>query len=304
MSFILRFNKRLQGGLFILSVLILWPSVALAAEKEMVWGFRMGFLAFLCAGAIGCCLLAAMSRVYGLKGLAPFFKRAVFLSMLCSCAGAIVLLTFVEEPWRLIIYNAVSPNLTSNFWWMTTLVGIMSGCMFIEFAGMLQGTGETKFVFGFVGAVAGMGANNNLAAMLAKNMDPPLWYGPQPLILFLASTLLSGVALISIAAWAGQRLCHCKTDKKTAEAFEIATTIAEFMLCVLLAIYLFRFFTAFSADQDSGRQAVDYLLTGKLQIRFWLLEIGFGMLFPLVILLTNRQKDERRVVIAAALSLF
>ncbi|MEW6427593.1 MAG: NrfD/PsrC family molybdoenzyme membrane anchor subunit [Thermodesulfobacteriota bacterium] len=257
----------------------------------------------LCSCATGSALVAAMSRTPGLRGLAPFFHRSVLGVMVFTGAAALALALLVEEPWRLLVYNAISPNLLSNLWWLTTLSGIMAGCMFLEFAAMHQNGGESRFWIGFIGAVAAMGANNNLAALLSQSMDPPLWHGVQPLVLFLASSLLAGFAALLIFSWAAGCAVEGRREREFRQAVDVTQTVMLFLLLVLAMIYGVRFFAVWGNGADPGFRPAKLLLTGKLSLRFWLVEVAAGILLPAVLLLLNKKARPGRAALAGCLVL-
>ena len=86
----------------------------------------------------------------------------MYLDIVTTVTAFMLLAFTVENPWLLIYYNAASPNLTSNIWWLSTLYGIMSGCLFLRFAFLISGSNRAALSFGIIAAVAAVGANNNL----------------------------------------------------------------------------------------------------------------------------------------------
>lgn len=271
-------------------------------SRQVPWGVVIGAYAFFAAVAIGCCLVAAMSRVYGLTGLAPVARRAVFVSMVSSVAAMVLLMGTMENPWRMLVYNAVSPNPLSNIWWLVTLTGIMAGCMFLEFAAMFQEKGPSRFIIGFIGAVVGVGASNNLGGLLAGAMDPPLWFGGQLLVVFLCSTVLAGAAVMVLVVGGVALLSGEEVNGDQLVACQVLAAIIHFMLAILAIVMIIRFYTVFTTENDSGLAVATILLRGKLSVSFWLVEVGIGLVGPIVLLLSTRE-NIRLLMIAAAMAL-
>ena len=89
--------------------------------REVPWGLLISTYAFFAITSTGLCLLAAISHVFGGNKLAPLANRMVWISLITILSGFTVIGMEIENPWRMAIYNIISPNITSNIWWMGTL---------------------------------------------------------------------------------------------------------------------------------------------------------------------------------------
>ncbi len=294
----------LSALLFLALSLPAWAAAPVAGNG---WGFPMAAYAFFSTLAFGSTLTAAMCRVYGLTGMAPFFRRAVWLAMVAGLLSFALLAWVVAAPWRLLVYSAITPNPTANFWWLVVLTGMMLGCLFLLVALLGSGNGHAdtvgQHVFLFAAAVAGFGANNNLAGLLAGMVDPPLWSGVQALVLFCASTILAGCSLavlacLAVRAGTGGRLA---ADERA--AVQTAGVVMLFMLVVLAGVTAFRLSAVLRSPGDPGHAAVAVLFSGPLRWSFWGGEVVAGLLVPLACLLTVREGREGRVGAAAGLAL-
>src|SRR5210317_2264256 len=172
--------------------------IAYNISREVPWGILTSSFAFFAITSTGLCLIGAISHAYGVTPLRPLGSRAVYLAIISTVTCFMLFAFSVENPWLLIYYNAVSPSLTSNIWWLSTLYSIMSGCLFLRFAFLISGSQRAALSFGIIAAVASVGANNNLGGLFTLSSDPAIWFGVQLLILFLASAVLSGAAAIII----------------------------------------------------------------------------------------------------------
>jgi len=265
------------------------------------WGVIVAVFTVFLSLAIGCSLLGAMSRVYGLKGLRPLAPLAVFLSIICLVGSFILLMVMVENPWRLLIYNAVFPSLRSNLWWLVTLSGITAGCAFLEFATMMNMGNRSKFIFGFMAAVTGVGASNNLAALVTGSMDPPLWFGAQLLVLYLLSSVLAGVAAV-----VGATLLLClvngrRVNKIERSAIQISGTVMQYLCLILLGLYGIRFGTIFFRPSDPGYSSALQLLTGSDLVLFAVFGVVLGLVVPLVFFWREKWEDIRSMTAVCAL---
>jgi Fe-S-cluster-containing dehydrogenase component len=52
--------------------------------------------------------------------------------------GFLIIFFEIENPFRMFLYDVISPNLTSNLWWMGTLYGAYPVFMMIEYYCLLE----------------------------------------------------------------------------------------------------------------------------------------------------------------------
>lgn len=277
---------------------------AYGISREIPWGILTSSFAFFAITSTGLCLLAAISHAYGVMTLAPLSSRAVYLSIVTTITAFMLLAFGVENPGRLIYYNAASPNLTSNIWWMCTLYGIMSGCLFLRFAFLMSGSRGLAIGIGIVAAVAGVGANNNIGGLFTIASDPPIWYGAQLLILFLTSAVMSGAAVIIVFTLLAYKIRKQKIVGDELKAVHTAGTILALTLAILIVVTVSRYTSMFfGSSPEPGRVAAIVLLKGSLAFNFWVIEVLIGLVIPLLILVISKVKDLRLIAVAGWLAL-
>lgn len=278
--------------------------IAYGISREVPWGILTSSFAFFATTSSGLCLIAAISHAYGVTPLRPLGSRAVYLSIVSTVTAFMLLAFSVENPWLLIYYNAVSPNLTSNIWWLSTLYGIMAGCLFLRFAFLVSGSQGLALTFGIVAAVTAVGASNNLGGLFTLASDPPIWFGVQLLALFLASAVLSGTASIIIFTVLAYKLRQQKIIGETHKALETAATLMALMIGIVLVVTIARFYTIYFSDiPDPGRVAAQALVSGPLAVNFWCFEIITGLIVPLVLLLITKTRSIWAMALAASMAM-
>ncbi len=278
--------------------------IAYGISREVPWGILISSFAFFAITSTGLCLLAAISHAYGVTPLRPLGSRSVYLAIVTTVTAFMLLAFSVESPWLLVYYNAVSPSLTSNIWWLSTLYGIMAGCLFMRFAFLVSGSKGLAMSFGIVAAVASVGANNNLGGLFTLASDPPIWFGVQLLILFLASAVLSGTAAIIIFTVIAYFIRKKSIVGEAQKALETAATLLTFMIAIVLVVTIARFYTMFFSDApDPGVAAARAMINGPLAVNFWGFEILTGLVAPLVLLLVTRTKSIWAMTLASSMAL-
>ena len=136
--------------------------IAYGISREVPWGILTASFAYFAITSTGLCLLAAISHAYGVTPLRPLGSRAVYLAIVSTVTAFMLLAFSVESPALLVYYNAVSPHLTSNIWWISTLYGIMSGCLFLRFAFLVSGSQGLAMTFGIIACA---GANQHVSTI-------------------------------------------------------------------------------------------------------------------------------------------
>jgi len=278
--------------------------IAYGISREVPWGILTSSFAFFAITSTGLCLLAAISHAYGVTPLRPLGSRAVYLAIVTTVTAFMLLAFSVESPWMLIYFNAASPSLTSNIWWLSTLYGIMSGCLFLRFAFLVSGSQGLALSFGIIAAVTAVGANNNLGGLFTLASDPPIWFGIQLLVLFLASAVLSGTAAIIIFTVLAFKLRQQKIVGEPHKALETAATLMALMIGIVLVVTIARFYSIFfSATPDPGRAAAQALINGPLAVNFWGFEILTGLIMPLALLLITKTKSVWAMTLASCMAM-
>ncbi len=151
---------------------------AYGASREVPWGILISTYVFFVVTSTGLCLVSSIGHVFGVKDFMPIAKRAVFLSIMTIMAGFFVIAFEIENPFRMAIYNVISPNLTSNIWWMGTLYGAYMVFMAVEYAFLVMNKPAIATKVGFMGVVAGIAAHSNLGAVFGMLHGREFWYGP------------------------------------------------------------------------------------------------------------------------------
>ncbi len=117
-------------------------------SREVPWGVVLAAYVFFVVTSTGLCLVSSIGHVFGFETFKPIAKRSVFLAIATIVSGFLVIAFEIENPWRMAIYNIISPNLTSSIWWMGTLYGAYLFFMLIEFALLQAGKHKIAGVLG------------------------------------------------------------------------------------------------------------------------------------------------------------
>lgn len=271
--------------------------------REMPWGILISSYAFFAITSTGLCLLAAVSHIFGGNKLAPLANRMVWLSIITIISAFTIIGVEIENPHRMLIYNILSPNLTSNIWWMGTLYGMAVGFMLLEFFLILIKQYKLAVTLGVLGALAEVAANTNLGAVFATLSGHPFWYGSQLPVYFLCSAFMSGAAAAILFTNMAFKIRNREIDSVTMAGMQSAgkvLTLTLFLICVATA---WRYISFFVGGAEGGRVAAMALISGPLAVNFWVFEICIGLAFPLGLLAMTKLKSAPAMTLAASMTL-
>ncbi len=259
--------------------------------REVPWGLLISTYAFFAITSTGLCLLAAISHIFGGNRLAPLANRMVWLSLVTIISAFLVIGMEIENPWRMAIYNVISPNLTSNIWWMGTLYGMAVGFMLIEFWLILTKKYKLALVLGIFGALTEVGANTCLGGVFATLPSRPYWYGAQLPVYFLACAFLSGSAATVIFTHYSCAIRRKCMNSSVYDGMQSAGKVMLLMLVLVSVATFWKTISYFVGGSNAGRTAAEALVSGPLSTNFWGFEVAIGLVAPILLLVLTRIKS-------------
>ncbi|KAF0187881.1 MAG: polysulfide [Desulfobulbaceae bacterium] len=271
--------------------------------REMPWGMLISTYAFWAITSTGLCMYAAMSHVFGGTRMGMISNRMVWMSIICIMGAFATIGVEIASPHRMLLYNIISPNPLSNIWWMGTLYGLAVGCMIIEFAGIVTGLGKLALVMGVFGALAEVLANSCLGGVFATLPARPYWYGAQLPIYFLTSAFLSGAAAAVLFNYLAYRIRNEKMSTTVHLAVKSAGKAMTLVLILYSVATFWRLVSFYVGGPELGRTAADALITGPLALNFWVLEVGIGLIIPIVLIILSRLENMSMLAFAGFLIL-
>ncbi|MBI1920006.1 MAG: polysulfide reductase NrfD [Geobacter sp.] len=267
--------------------------------REISWGVLISTYVFFVVTSTGLCLVSSIGHVFGVQDFMPIAKRSVFLSIATILSGFFVIAFEIKIPWRMAIYNVISPNLTSNIWWMGTLYGIYLAFMFAEFVFLNLNWHKPAVACGFSGSVAGIAAHSNLGAVFGLLMGREFWHGPYMPIYFIASAMMTGCSVILLFHIIGYKINGEKMKPDMQRALEVTSKIGILLICVILFFTTWKMISGLAGHPAGKYEAVMALIKGEYALNFWLFEIGMGMVFPLILFYLSRGRNLNMMLIGA-----
>ena len=272
-------------------------------SREVPWGLMISTYAFFAITSTGLCLLAAISHVFGGNRLAPLANRMVWLSLITILSAFVVIGMEIASPWRMAIYNIISPNITSNIWWMGTLYGMALGFMLLEFWLILTRHYSLALALGILGALAEVAANTCLGGVFSTLAARPFWYGSQLPVYFLACAFLSGAAAAILFTHYATLIRGKEMERTVFEGVQAAGKVLLLMLILVSVATFWKMASFYVGGSSDGRTAANALYNGPLATSFWTFEIGIGLVAPVVLLVLTRMRSVWAMSTAALMAL-
>ncbi|HLE42011.1 MAG TPA: NrfD/PsrC family molybdoenzyme membrane anchor subunit [Nitrospirota bacterium] len=276
---------------------------AYGATREVTWGILISTYVFFVVTSTGLCIVSSIGHVFGVKDFMPIAKRAVFLSIVTIMAGFTIIAFEIENPFRMAIYNVLSPGLTSNIWWMGTLYGAYMFFMIVEFIFLHLENHKLATYAGLAGLISGIVAHSNLGAIFGMLHGREYWYGPYLPVYFIASALMSGCAAIIFFTWLGYKITSEKMDRPMIRSMEVVAKLCTLMIAIVLFMIIWKIITGF-AGGPGKTEVLKAMLSGPYAINFWVFEMGLGLVIPFILFLTSRWSNLNTMFLATAMMMF
>jgi Ni/Fe-hydrogenase subunit HybB-like protein len=272
--------------------------------REIPVAMLISTYVYFVVASTGLCLVSSMGHLFGVHELIPVAKRSIYLAIITILAGFLVIGLEIEHPFRMVLYNIISPNFSSNIWWMGTLYSFALVFLTIEFIFLVQEKKHKKaIIVCLLGVITEVAANTNLGGVFAMMHGRPYWYGPYLPVYFLLSALITGCAFIIfffvLSHWINRRTI----DEPTEKALESVRKLAILLLVIIMIFTIWKILTT-SVGGESAIAALSALIAGPYAFSFWGIEVLGGMIIPFVLLLISRGKNIILMFTASAIMIF
>lgn len=276
---------------------------AYGVTREVPWGLLLAAYVFFVVTSTGLCLVSSIGHVFGFTVFQPIAKRSVFLAIATIISGFLVIAFEIENPWRMAVYNIISPNLTSSIWWMGTLYGAYLFFMLAEFALLMANKHKIAGTLGLLGVVAGVAAHSNLGAVFGLLNGREFWHGPYMPIYFITSAMMSGCATVIFFHWLGYKINGWKMSRELENALFAVGKLGALLYVVIMFFTTWKFITGVSGHPPGKYEAIMSLISGPYATNFWFGEVAMGLAIPFIIILAVKARNVTAMALGSASSI-
>ena len=252
--------------------------------REHPWGLLIAVYIFFVVSSTGLCIVGSLGDVFGFKDYMLISKRAIFGSIVTILAGFAVIAFEIGHPVRMMIYNVLSPGLTSAIWWMGTLYGAYLAFMVIEFIFLLKNDMKSAKIFGLVGLLVGLAAHSNLGSVFGFLNARPISNGVFYPTYFILTAFITGIFIAFIMMGFRYKL---EFPEKVKVMLVNLAKIQGLLISILIFFVTWKLLTdIYGGLPNRSEVALHILGSGS----FWA-EVVLAMVIPLVIIISSGGKS-------------
>ncbi len=266
---------------------------AYGVTREHPWGLMIAMYIFFVVSSTGLCIMSAIGHVFEVEVLEPFAKRAIHGALVTLLSGFVVIFLEIGHPLKMMIYNTISPGLTSAIWGMGVLYSLYLIFIVIEFFFLLRHDHKWAKRFGIFGLVVGVAAHSNLGAVFGFLVARPVANGIYYPLYFILSAMVTGCYLIFLMYGFKYKLNFPPEMQKTLVA---TSKILGLLLAILLFFEIWRMLTAIYGGMEDRAETALHILKSS---PFLVGEILLGIVIPFLVILLSNGKAIRTMVFAS-----
>lgn len=289
-------------------ILVFWKGLGITNLTDYVpWGLWITIdLSSIALGA-GAFSLCAGVYLFGLKRYQPIARTATFVGLIGYTMATLALILDIGKPERF-WHSMVYWNTHSLLWEVTMCVILYLTVLMLETMPIIANLEwlrkrlpkiasimEHVHHYAPILAIVGLGLSSlhqsSLGATYGVIKARPFWFKPEMSVLFMLSAIVGGISLTLFVTMLSSRL----TPKaKINDA--LVERVAHFIGYLLIGYFYFRAWDALSTTYtyDPGRsEGLHFLTKGPFAFNFWIVEMLFGMIVPMILLLYKPTRMNR-----------
>ncbi len=273
-------------GLFVVGAILylVHGHHAYNVTRQHPWGLLLAVYIFFVVSSTGLCIIGSLGDVFKFEDYELISKRAIFGSIVTILAGFAVILLEIGHPVTMIIYNILSPGLTSAIWWMGTLYGLYLTFMIIEFIFLLKHDMKMARIFGLTGLMVGLAAHSNLGSVFGFLNTRPISNGVFYPTYFILTAFITGVFIAFIIMGLRYRL---EFPEKVKTMLTGLAKIQALLISILIFFVTWKTLTDIYGGMPDRAEVALHILGSWT---FWA-EVILAMLIPLIVILKDMGKS-------------
>ncbi len=262
--------------------------------RQHPWGLLISMYVFFVVSSTGLCIISSIGHVFGIPEFQQIGKRAIAGAIITISSGFAVIALEIGHPVTMVIYNVLTPGLTSAIWWMGTLYGMYLAFICLEFFFLAVKENHTlsKF-FGIGGLLVGLAAHSNLGAVFGFLVSRPSANGVFYPVYFILSAMITGCYLVFLMYGFRYKM---NFPAKVEVMLVKLSKILGMLLAVLIFFEAWKIITALYGDMPERASTILHSIKHP---NFWFGELILGMLIPFTIILLSNAKAIKATVYAS-----
>lgn len=261
--------------------------------REHPWGLLIAMYVFFVVSSTGLCIISSLGHVFKIKSFEFIAKRAIFGAIITILTGFIVIGLEIGHPVRMLIYNTISPGITSAIWGMGVLYSIYLGLIIMEFIFLSRDEHKWSTLFGLSGLLVGIAAHSNLGAVFGFLVARPIASGVFFPVYFILSAMITGCYLLFLMYGYKYRMNF------PAQVEKFLMDLARLLGLLIAILIFFLFWKHMTSIYGMVPEKSDVSLRILSSPSFLIGELLLGMLIPFVVILYTKAKAIKAIVYAS-----
>lgn len=268
------------------------------AFQQDAFGIFIAIYFYLTGLSAGSFILSTLAYGFGMEKFRPIGRIGVILATILLVIAPLFLLLHIGMPqraWHLFVYL----NLSSPITWGTFLLILYPiNCLIYAYFMFKNNTRLTK-IFALIGVPLAILVHGYTGFILAFGKARALWNTALMPILFLASAIVSGIALMI--------LVYCIKERFFSKTQSISRDLVFSMGKLMAWAIIFDLFLVgcdlivLSISHTDAQAAAHLILFGKFSFLFLVVENFLGKIVPLFLVLVPRFRSLATVIFASIL---
>lgn len=266
--------------------------------QQEAFGVFIAIYFYLTGLSAGSFILSTMAYGFGMEKYKPIGKIGVVLATGLLIIAPLFLLFHIGMPqraWHLFIYLNLSSPIT---WGSFLLILYPINCLIYAYF-MFKDDAKLTKLFGFIGIPLAILVHGYTGFILAFGKARALWNTAIMPILFLASAIVSGIALMILVYYVKERFF----SKSKSVNKDLVLGMGKLLVwAIVFDLFLVACdLIVLSISHTDAQAAAHLILSGEFSLLFLFFENLFGKIIPLLLLLVPRLRTLTTVIIASVL---
>jgi molybdopterin-containing oxidoreductase family membrane subunit len=263
---------------------------AYGISREVPWGILIIGYSFLVGISAGTAIIGSLAHVFKIDAFHVMSKRVALVSLAALVGAFFIIFWELAGPYQLqtlrLLAYYTNFEITSPIWWMVTLYMIELPLLAIEVYFLVSKKHESAFFASLIGLFLGVIAYSTLAFVFASNATRPLWHSTSFSLFFIISATTAGAAIVLIMIFISGRGNALKTNV-------MALSKMLFLgLCLMFFVNTWNvLLNTYGVQSELTKTMLLFVGDGPLAFNFYYLEIGLGIILPIILLIIGGFKS-------------
>ena len=267
------------------------------SNNQIPWGLPIVVAIYLIGLSAGLHILAFLIYIMGQDHYKSVIRLAVFMAVILIFGAMISIgieLGRIEKLWRLFTFGILN-NMTS----MLALNSIFYSCYFLSaviyLGSLLTNKKRFSMIMGMVAFCWAMATHGGTGAIFGFISSREPWFSPLSPFEFILAAFVSSIALLVLVL-----LIIFKTTNRQLRSDVVSSLgglLKIFLICLVIVMVIGELTHLYSPE----REAIMFMIAGPYSWAFWILQVGMGIVIPLIILFHPRTKRSMRGIVLACI---